>query len=463
MEENMKKDSKCDVIIVGGGTSGVIAAIAAARNGCSPLLVERYGFLGGAATYGSCIHGFFSCDGKKVVNGIPDELIKNLETMGGSPGHLTGGDWGPLAPPGLFYSETPYDIEIYKYVAQKMIVEAGGEILFHTAFAGAIMENGIIKGVKLLTKGGMIELLADVVVDATGDGDVAAAAGCPFELGDKNGKMQNVTMLFSLGNVDFDRVFEYSKENKRIRTWGEWYTRAMTACRFDEKEKKCISFCGKVILDEDGENGKQFTCAFQGYRAGELRLNITRTIDIDGTDSFSLSKAEISEREQVFEVFRAFKKYIPGCENAYVLTTSVQVGIRESRRILGDYLITKEDVVEGHKFEDCIAKGGYTIDNHDFSGKNHDHAYHTFAKGGDSYDIPYRSLLPQKVEGLLVAARCISGSREAHASIRNMATVMAIGQAAGTAAALAVKNSMTPRKLDIQKLRACLSNDNAIV
>ena len=449
-----------DVIVVGGGTSGVIAAIAAACGGAATLLVERYGFLGGAATYGSCFHGFYSCDGKKAVNGIPDELVKNLKELNGSPGHLTGGDWGPFAPKEFAYSQTPYDIEIYKYVTQQMLLDAGVEILFHATFAEALMEERTLTGIKLLTKAGMVELKAKVVVDATGDGDVAAGAGCPFKLGDENGRMQNVTTLFSLGNVDFDKLFEYSKENKRIKTWGEWYTRAMIGTRFDETEKKCVSFSGKVILDEDAENGKQLSCGFRGYRTGEVRLNTTRTVGIDGTDSQSLSKAEISERKQVFEVFRAFKRYIPGCEHSFVLTTSVQVGIRESRRILGDYYMTPEDVLHAHNFEDCIAKGAYSVDNHDSTGKN---VEHTFISGGHSYDIPYRSLLPQNADGLIVVGRCISASREAQASLRNMATVMAIGQAGGTAAALSCKHSTTPRLLDVQMIRSQLLKDSVIL
>ncbi len=449
-----------DVAVVGGGTAGVAAAIAAARNGAKTLVVERYGFLGGTATAGNVFHGIFDCRGNQVVKGIVEELVQRMVAEGGSQGHLRGGQWGPTAPPEYEYCQTPYDLETFKYVVLKMAEEAGVEFLFHSFFAGAVVDGSRLSRIAVQNKSGRSEIEAKAFVDCTGDGDAAVAAGVPFAFGREDGLAQNVTLLFTVAGVDFDQIVEYSRRNERIRTWGEWHSRAMRARKLDEDGESYVSLSGKVILDPELDGGRQLSCGFRSVRRGELRLNVTRTVGIDATRAEELSRAEVEERKKVYETVQALRRYVPGFEKAYLASTAVEVGVRESRRILGDYLLSTEDVLEGRRFEDGIARGAYPIDIHDPKGG---HVTHTFIKNGEFYDIPYRCLLPQGIEGLLVAGRCISTSHEAQGTTRQMPTVMAMGEAAGTAAALAVRTGVTPRGLRVELLRQTLTEQGASV
>lgn len=449
-----------DVVIVGGGTAGIAAAIAAARNGAKTLIVDKNGFLGGTATAGNVFHGFFDCRGRQVVKGIAHEVIQRMVDEGGSLGHLCGGKWGPDTPPDFVYCQTPYDLEAFKYVALKLVEEAGVEMLLHTFFAGAAVENGRLRRIRIVNKSGLSEIEAGVLVDCSGDADVAAAAGVPFEFGRGDGLAQNVTLLFTVAGVDFDRVVEYSKQNVRIRTWGEWHSRGMRGRKLGEEQESWVSLSGKINVEPDPSDGKFLSCGFRSLRPGELRLNVTRTVGIDATRAEDLTRAEVEERKNVFEIVKKLQRFVPGFEKAYLHSTAVEVGIRESRRILGEYQLTAEDVLEGRSFEDGIAKGAYTMDIHDPKGG---HVVHTFIKDGGSYDIPYRCLTPLRVDGLLVAGRCISATHDALGSTRQMPTCMALGEAAGTAAALSAGGGVDPRRVDTRLLRETLLRQGASV
>ena len=449
-----------DVIVVGGGTAGSIAAIAAARNGAKTILVDKNGFLGGTATAGNVFHGFFDCRGNQVVKGIGEELVQRLKAEDGSPGHLTGGRWGHDVPEYFGYSQTPYDLETYKYVIMRMVDEAGVNMLLHTFVAGAVVENGALKGIEIQNKTGRRVLRAKSIVDCSGDADVAAAAGAEYIFGRGDGKAQNVTLLFTLGGVDFDRVVEYSRAHVRVKTWGEWHSRLMMAPKLGEDKPSYVSMSGKIIIDDDLEKGKELSCGFRSLRPGELRLNVTRTTGIDGTKAEDLTRAEISERKNAFEVAKALKKHVPGFEKSFLAQTAVEVGVRESRRIIGDYELSTEDVMEGRDFPDSVCRGAYPVDIHDPAGG---HVKHTFIKDGGSYGIPYGCFLPKGIDNLLVAGRCISASHEAHGSSRQMPTCVGMGQATGTAAALAAGKGITPRQLDVTALRATLTTQGAVV
>lgn len=449
-----------DVIVVGGGTAGSIAAIAAARNGARTLLVDKYGFLGGTATAGNVFHGFFDCRGTQVVRGIGEDLIQRLVAEEGSPGHLLGGKWGKDAPADYVYSQTPYDLETYKYAIMRMADEAGVRMMLHTFVCGTLHDAGTVKGIVVQNKSGRFEVRGRVVVDCSGDADVAAGAGAPYEFGRGDGKAQNVTLLFTLGGVDFDRIVEYSRAHVRVRTWGEWHSRLMQAPKLGEDHPSYVSMSGKIVIDDDLEKGRELSCGFRSLRPGELRLNVTRTTGIDGTRVEDLTRAEIEERKNVFETAKALRRLVPGFEKSYLASTAVEVGVRESRRIIGDYILSDEDVLEGRDFHDSVARGAYPVDIHDPEGG---HVHHVFIKDGRSYGIPYRCLLPRGIENLLVAGRCISTTHVAHGSTRQMPTCVAMGQAAGTAAAVAVSRGVTPRALDPQLLRAVLRDQGAIV
>lgn len=449
-----------DVVVVGGGTAGVAAAIAAARNGASTLVVEKNGFLGGTATAGNVFHGFFDCRGRQVVKGIAQELVGRIVEEGGSPGHVCGGQWGPDAPPDFIYCQTPYDLEVLKYVVIKMAEESGVHTLLHTFLSGAIVEDGLLGRVQVVNKSGPSEIEAKVFVDCSGDADLAALAGVPFEFGRVDGLVQNVTLLFTVAGVDFDRVVEYSKDSERIRTWGEWHSRGMRGRKLGEDQESWVSLSGKINVEPDGQPGKFLSCGFRALRPGELRLNVTRTTGIDATKAEDLTQAEISERKNAYEFVKKLRQNLPGFEKAYLYSTAVEVGVRESRRIVGEYQLSARDVLEGRGFEDGIARGAYTMDIHDPMGG---HVVHTFIKDGGSYQIPYRCLVPIGVEGLLVAGRCISVSHEALGSTRQMPTCMALGEAAGTAAALSVREGVWTRELDPQLLRQALLRQGADV
>jgi hypothetical protein len=453
-----------DVIVVGGGTSGCVAAIAAARTGADTLLVERYGFLGGTATFGNPFHGFMDGHGNLVVRGIPDEIVQRLVAEGGSPGHIRGMQWGPGAPPGIEYTVTPYDHELIKYVLITLCEEAGVRMLLHAFLAGTIVEGDRVRGVTVVTKSGRRDLLADVAVDATADGDVAAQAGAEFHYGGREGEVQNVTLLFKVGNVDLDRALEGLKAgNTPLKGWGTWHNKVTMGPRLGESKPSVLSFQSRVSARLGGEKEAErvIILSLSSYRKGEAVLNLTRTTGINGTSDEDLTRAELEERKKAVEAVKALREQqVPGFENCYLLTTAPQVGIRESRRIVGEYVLTKEDVLAGRKFPDGIARGAYPIDIHDPKGGPH---YFHFIKDGDSYDIPYRCLVPKRVERLLISGRAVSCDHDALGSVRNQATVAAIGHAAGAAAALAAKQGIAPRQLSPVALRRTLVEQGAFI
>jgi hypothetical protein len=453
-----------DVIVVGGGTAGCVAAIAAARNGADTLLVERYGFLGGTATFGNPFHGFMDGHGNLVVRGIPDEIVQRLVAEGGSPGHLRGMQWGPGAPPGIEYTVTPYDHELIKYVLIKLCEESGVRMLLHAFLAGAIVEGERVHGVTVQTKSARRDLRADVVVDATADGDVAALAGAEFDYGGQEGEVQNVTLLFKVGNVDVNRALEALKAgDSPLQGWGTWHNKVTIGPRLGETEPVVLGFQARVNARLGGEQDASRTIilAMSSYRKGEATLNLTRTTNIDGTNDEDLTRAELEERKKVVEAVKALREAkVPGFEECYLLTTAPQVGIRESRRIVGGYVVSRDDVLEGRKFADGIARGAYPIDIHDPKGGPH---FFHFIKDGDSFDIPYRCLVPTRIDGLLIAGRCVSCDHDALGSVRNQATVAAIGEAAGAAAAMAVKQGIAPRQVDPVVLRRALTAQGAYV
>ena len=454
------KQLKADVAVIGGGTAGCIAAIAAARSGARTILVEKNGFLGGTATAGNVFHGFFDCRGNQIVRGVGEDVVKRLVAEEGSPGHLVGGKWGGDAPDDYVYSQTPYDLETFKYVIMRMVVESGAELLLHTFVEGTARDGADGAGVVICNKAGRARLDAKVLIDCSGDADVAASAGAEYDFGRKDGKVQNVTLLFTLGNVDFEKVVEYSRASVRVRTWGEWHTRAMRAKKLGEEQESYVSMSGKIIIDDDVEKGEQLSCGFRSLRPGELRLNVTRTVGINPLLAEDLTRAEVEERRKVFEVARALRKHVPGFEKSYLSSTAAEVGIRESRRIVGDHVLSTEEVIGAQDFPDTVARGGYNVDIHDPDGG---HVQHYFIKDGLSYGIPYRSLMPRGVENVLVAGRCISTSHEAHGSTRQMPTCVAMGHAVGTAAAMAVEAGVTPRQLEASALRRRLMEQDACV
>lgn len=435
-----------DVLVVGGGTAGVGAAIAAARTGSRTLLVERYGFLGGVANVGLCLHTFHSSKGERIVAGVPWEMITRMVEMGGSTGPV-------FIENAHMETTTPIDVEVMKYVTQEMVMESGARILYHTTPLDVTVEDGVITGVIVSNKGGRTLVRAKVVIDASGDGDIATWAGVPYEKGRKSdGKMQRMSMVFKVGNVDLPAAI------RAIGKGGAWAPLPLTGERYPVWWSATLKDFADAVAEEGLFLG---TDEFWGntVRARETNINASRMQGLDGTNADDLSRGEIEGKRQVFALWRFLRRHVPGFKDSFVAATAPFVGVRETRRMIGQYQLTAEDCLNGRKFEDGIAKVGYPIDIHDpTSGKT------LFTKiGGEdgSYDIPYRCLVPLDVDGLLLAGRCISTTHEAMASTRTMITGMMVGQAAGTAASLAVRSGARPRDVDPAELRAELRRQGA--
>jgi hypothetical protein len=447
---------KYDVVVCGGGTAGAIAAISSARLGARTLLVERDGFLGGTAAYGIPFLGFFSGDGNKVVGGIPQELVDRMVALQGSVGHVRGGTWRTGSGEYEYeFSLTPYDPECLKFAAQEMVLEAGAELMFQSVLIGTKLDGKRVSSIELVTPEGRHEVQADVFVDATGDAMLTWLAGFPTELRGR-GNMQNVTHIIRVGNVDADRMVECLKAEGAIKGLWDWHIR-LTRGPLLDGEEGFVHIAGHAELWEDKP---PLTFTGVSWRKEEMSFNITRTTKVDPTKAEDINRAEISERRNVAAVIEAMRERIPGLEKAYLVNTCTRVGIREGRRIRGLYTLTEKEVIERSEFPDGIARGAYPIDIHDPNGGK---TQFSFIKGGGSYAVPYRCLIPEVSKNFIVAGRCASTTGKALGSVRLMACCMALGQAAGTAAALASQGKIPPVKLDADTLRKQLLRNGAIL
>lgn len=425
-----------DVLVVGGGPAGIGAALGAAACGVDVILVERYGFLGGNAT-ASLVMPLMSFHTQKkkpvkekeltllpgdhgkgdpVIAGVLKKFLERLVVAGGaiSPSLKTG------------YT-VPFDPEIFKMTALEMLDEAGVHFLFHAFASDAITVDNTVKGVVFESKSGPVVIHAHTVVDCTGDGDIAARAGASFEIGREDDHLvQPMTLMFRMGEFERAAFENYVKEHP-----DQW--RGVHGLK--ELVNKAASNGELQLMRED-------ILFFATPHERELSVNTTRVVRVLGTDVWDLSYAEWQSRLQMKQLTAFFKKYVPGFEKAYILQSGVTIGVRETRRIIGEYTLTAEDILGARKFEDAIARSTYPIDIHNPEGTG------TILKDlpeGEFYEIPLRSLFPLKTNNLIVAGRCISGTHEAHSSYRVMPVSMATGQAAGVAAALAAKKNLLAR------------------
>ncbi|MBT4868288.1 MAG: FAD-dependent oxidoreductase [Planctomycetaceae bacterium] len=438
-----------DVAVIGGGSAGVAAASAAARNGASTVLVERYGFLGGTSTAGMVgpFMTSYTPDGKRqLVAGLFQDVIDRMVAMGGAiDPSLTepGTAWSSFIKLG-HANVTPFHVEALKMATLEMVCDAGAQIRFHTSFVDVVMQGERITDIVFLDKAGLGLLRPKIVIDTSGDGDIAVKAGAPFEVGRReDGKMMPVTLFLTIGNVDDERVVAWMREHELLHP-GE---------RLFECIVKQARARGEWTLE------REFLNLYREPTPGQWRVNTTRVQNIDGTNPDDLSRAEIESRRQAWELMRFFRSHCPGLENAQLIATASQVGVRETRHILGDYVLNGGDVLEGRKFDDAIAQCSYPIDIHDPQGPRG----RLEGIRADHYEIPYRCLVPRQVDNLLVAGRPISADHEGAASARVIPPCYATGQAAGTAASLSIQQGVTPRSLDFGLLRKTLRGQGAIV
>lgn len=433
-----------EVLVAGAGPAGIGAAIAAARSGVRTLLIEKYGFPGGNLTT-AMVNPFFTfhdIKGNQVIRGIAEEFVSRMKQRGASLGHVTDLTFDNA-------SMTPFDAERAKIVLIEMLEEAGVEMLFHTWIVGANVKDGTVSSVIIENKSGRQAVCPKYIVDCTGDADVAAFSGVPFAKGKENdGSMQPASLYFRVGGVDVARLRNWMKQNRHL------LKDSPTDTEIDNQ--KLIAFLGMNQLVQEAKEAGMLhpevaprILMYELPLPGVFCINTTRIQNIDGTKASELSRAEIALRKQVLEVQDFLQKHVGGFENSYIVDSGIQVGIRETRRIAGDYVLTEQEVLDSASFEDGIACGTFAIDIHPPHGKKQ-----IFTGSGKSvYEIPYRCLVPKCLTNLLVAGRPISATHIAHGSIRVMATCMAMGQAAGTAVAMASRDGCTAREIDIKQLR----------
>ncbi|RIK84526.1 MAG: FAD-dependent oxidoreductase [Planctomycetota bacterium] len=427
-----------DVLVVGGGPAGIMAAIAAAENGLRVMLLESRSFVGGNLTIGLPVLGFLSQQGEQIIRGWPQRLIDRLQARNAASEHR---------PCPLHMSITLVEPEAVKFVALEMLLEAGVEVRLHTLVADVVKQGHQLRGVITESKSGREAILAKVVVDCTGDADVAYRAGVPCEQGDAAGGMQPPTLMFCLAGVDTERLRLSIAHEPRT-----YLTDFIPNEYFGQNQQFIVVGLRELIkrAQADGLSiPTERTIIITGLREGEAWINMTRVKQVDGVDATSLTRGEIEARRQIEDIQRYLTAYVPGFERAYFTKTAPFLGIRETRRIVGRYVMNRDDVLACRRFDDAIAVASYPIDLHR---PNDDGC--TLEWCGDCYDIPYRSLVPTKVAGLLVAGRCISTTHEAMAAIRVMAPCMAMGEAAGRAAKQAVRRGVNPADVNVPELQA---------
>jgi hypothetical protein len=378
-----------------------------------------------------------------IIAGVFRELVDRLVAMGAAidPAGVKGDSaFGGYHPYGHEHV-TPFDPEALKYVAQEMVLEAGGELRFHALFLDSMVEEGRITGIVLAGKRGLEAVRGALLVDTTGDGDVAARAGAPWEKGrPEDGLMQPVSLFFRVGSVDDAALQAYHDAHPEDGRFSALVRRARAEAGF--------------------AHTKDHVTLFRTVRPGEWWLNFSRVHGVDGTDPDQMTAAEIVGRRQVIYLLDFLRGFVPGFERCYLIDTGAQIGVRETRRIVGEYVLTADDVFGARIFDDAIARVSFPIDIHDVKGGG---GFFEGPREGPYYTVPYRSLVPLKIDNLLVAGRCISATHEAHASLRVMPPCFATGQAAGTAAALAIETRVRPRDVDAGLLRQTLRDQGALV
>jgi hypothetical protein len=429
-----------DVIVLGGGTAGTIAAIKAARAGAKTLVVEALGSLGGTGTNAQVTPLMRNVSGGVRLNqGITNELKTRLCLQGdGATDRNSNDNW--------------FNPEGMKYVLERMLVESGGEILYHTHFVDSELEQGVVKNVIVHNK------------DATGDADLCVRAGAPFQAGElETGLHQAMSLRFILGGVDLERLCDFLAEHGQpqeskhfMHFWMVWGKNATLQPLFRQ------AVDDGLLEERDGDY-------FQGFSVpgmpGCISFNNPRlAADIDGADAWTLSKAQIDGKHAIARLVNFLRQRFGGCENSFVASYAAIPGVRETRRIEGDYILTLEDILYCQKFEDAICRNHYPVDIHTPRGKK---LYHErsgdlpyFAE--DAYhEIPYRCLIPRTLENVLVPGRCASATFEAQSAIRVQQNCHSMGEAAGLAAAWMAASGLESRAVDTAALRQALIEGGA--
>lgn len=433
--EELPVIDEVDVLVIGGGPAGVAAGFSAARHGARTMIVEQFNCLGGVATAGGhghmCLYSSWGNPSwgsdELVVGGIATEIAGRVAA------------WGSFD-----RRSSDFEVEGMKLLLERMAVEAGVRLRYHTFFSRTLVEGGRAIGAVLQSKSGRQVVLARRIVDASGDGDAAASAGCPWEQGNAEGGCQPVTLMFQLGGVDMPRVEAARRERGDDCTWAETWRKAQAA--------------GDMRPFQSVVMGWWWTPT----RPDQLGINFTHVTGVDTTNADHLTAATCEARRQVEETIAVYRKYVPGMEACHLLSTPPTIGCRESRRILADLVLTKEDLMAEREWSDSIGYGSFFIDIHNTKGIGMDQRAHR-PRHGFKYQIPWRIQIPRGIDNLVTAGRCVSVTHEALGSLRVMPQCMLLGEAAGTACALSLQGERTPRALPVAELQAALRSRGGIL
>lgn len=416
-----------DTIVVGGGPAGVIAATAAARGGARTLLIERYGFVGGMATSALVTPiSEFRVGGEQHIGGIPLELMRRAAELGGAELERDSGNW-------------PVNDEIMKLAAQRMLIDSGVTLLFHTWFADVVVDGGAVTHVIVQNKAGRTAYGCKTVIDCSGDADVVRAAGLPTV---KDEVLQPATLWFQLGGVDTDAL-EY--------VFGDAVDGILPVSESIRARLAELHAAGEVPLF-----GGPWINRF--FRDGFVSINVLRE-PTDASDPEWFTRTEISLREKMHALIDTLRREFPEFRNAWLAKSGIQTGVRETYHIVGLYKLSRDDIINPKAFPDTIAKGAHTIDIHHSDSIDQNE----FVLLRRPYNVPFRCLVPQGSVNVVTAGRCLSADGPGFGSVRVMATCMAMGQGAGTAASLAVRHGMTMSDVDFDMLRTALIDQDAII
>ncbi|MDL2228942.1 FAD-dependent oxidoreductase [Treponema sp. OttesenSCG-928-L16] len=430
-----------DVVVIGGGPSGVAAALASAGNGMRTCLLERNSYVGGVAVSGLPWHGFAGYGGEPLLKGIPMMLHKKLMAAGGATDILI------CSAHGGYVASDP---ETVKLVFAEELASAGVSVFLYNAFAGISMDGNKIHSVFCVTNENICEYRAKMFIDATGDGSIGAAAGCAFEKGDSQGQMQPVTMVLRLGNVDVNEFKQYIAAHPDECNPHAGFNASIDCERILNQDQ--FIFIGLPSLIKKAHQEKGYVNSVDRISftvnpvPGTVTINCVRQHSIDGTKNRDISTAETVGRRQAMDLYSFFSAYVPGFSKAVILCIGPQIGIRETRRFIGRKMLTGNMAERGLIEEDSVCLGQYAIDIHDETSNSI-----SFTPLKRPYGIPFGSLIPQTCRNLIFSGRNICTDRVAFAAMRVIGTCMGIGQASGIIAALAVQKDAEAGKVDIQE------------
>lgn len=404
-----------DVTVIGSGPAGICAAVAAARQGMKTAIIERYGVLGGNLTVG-CVGPIMGSVSKGTMW---DEMEALLLTENGK-----------------LYRSKMHDMEQAKRIITDVLTNAGVDIYLQAPVVDTIRIGNTLTGIVVALKGGMYVLESRRFVDATGDGDIAVNAGAPWDMGrDGDGKLQPVSLMYVIDNVDESRAITCHGEDDPVKLGGERFLEFTARCTAEGKLPKN---CNTVRL-------------YATTHPGERLVNTAQVNYINPLKHGEIARAETELRRQIVKITEFLQKNVPGFENCRIKTSASTLGVRESRRIRGEYVLDVEDLRAGRRFPDVIVHNAkFVVDIHNPIGGGQEYEV---AEKIKPYDIPWRCLLPLNVENLIMTGRCISATHEAMASFRVMAICMAMGEAAGIAAAMSIRENVTPRKLNVEHIQ----------